>query len=173
MRHEAIRQTRFFEIVCDATFEDVRMVLKQMDMRLKAQGVDPDKRGTAQMVLAEAMNNIVEHAYADTPKTGILQLWVDADKDSLRVKLVDGGAPMPWNKVRNPRTLRRPLSLKYAKEGGYGWSIITTLATDLGYERINDQNHLSFRIDAPDVSAPEPGARRRDARLFGKAEKSA
>lgn len=160
-------QRPFFEIACDATFGDVRVILMQLDRRLAAHGVDDDKRGSVQIVLAEAMNNIVEHAYADTEGAGAFELSITARNAGLDVTLSDGGAPMPWGQLSDRLTTRRPLAPEFAKEGGFGWPIINSLAADVRYERRDSRNVLEFRIAAPDVDTRSAGARRRDAYLFG------
>ncbi len=163
----------FFEIFCDATFEDVRAILRQLDMRLKGSGVDADTRGSAQLVLAEAMNNIVEHAFSDKSVKAAFHLRIEAQDDGLKVHLSDQGDPMPWTEVRNPGILRRPMSPEYAKEGGFGWSIIKALSQDVAYSREDGTNHLSFDLPSPDLTAPAPGRRRRDAYLFGEDNQTA
>lgn len=157
----------FFEIACDATFGDVRVVLKQLDMRLAAHGVDDDSRGSVQIVLAEAMNNIVEHAYADTGRSGAFALSITARSSGLDVTLSDGGAPMPWGQLSKRLTARRPLAPEFAEEGGFGWPIINSLAADIRYDRVDGRNVLEFLVAAPDIDARSAGARRRDAYLFG------
>lgn len=96
-------------------------------------------RGTAQIVLAEALNNVVEHAYAGGGGRIALQVWIDPG--CTRCVIADRGRAMveglPPGNAPNPADL---------PEGGFGWFLIRSLASDLRYSRIGGVNELSFRL---------------------------
>ena len=52
-----------------------------------------DDRGTAEIVLAEALNNIVEHAYAR--HTGEIEITLLLHQNALICRIIDTGLPMP------------------------------------------------------------------------------
>ena len=111
----------------------------------------PDaERGTAEIVLAEALNNIVEHAYA--MNQGEIELTLHLSQSELACRITDSGAPMPSDQL--PEGLLTPLSPPDdLPEGGFGWFLIRTLARDLHYRRIDGQNQLSFRLNAGQTAA--------------------
>lgn len=119
----------------------------------------PGDTGTdVQIVLAEAMNNIVEHAYADRPGQIEITLW--STPDGLKGRLVDNGAPMPG--VLPAGTLPAIGQDGDLPEGGFGWFLIRQLASDITYRRQDGVNHLLFRIpgrqsDALGMSCAETG----------------
>jgi serine/threonine-protein kinase RsbW len=101
-------------------------------------------RGNAELVLAEALNNIVEHAYDSEDGQIDVQLRWFADRICCNV--VDAGLPMPNGDV--PQGLAQPIGGNQdLAEGGYGWFLIRALTTDLTYRRIDARNHLSFQLN--------------------------
>ncbi len=107
--------------------------------------VTADMRGCAEIVMAEALNNIVEHAYSAAP--GVIEISIDLGADGLECTIADRGAPMPGHSLPqgNPHVLGEVQDLP---EGGFGWFLIRSLAQDLQYSRFRDQNFLRFRLPA-------------------------
>ncbi len=106
--------------------------------------LDEASRGTVEIVLAEVLNNIVEHAYAQYP--GIIDLSITPREGFLFVRLVDHGLPMP-NGELPAGALRDPLAMDDLPEGGFGWYLIRSLTEELAYARVADQNVLSFCVN--------------------------
>ncbi|MEZ5798130.1 MAG: ATP-binding protein [Paracoccaceae bacterium] len=101
-----------------------------------------DDRSTAEIVLAEVLNNIAEHAYAQGDGTILLSLALGHDR--LDCVIEDQGGPMPGGALPEgaaPDPARLP-------EGGFGWHLIRTLCCDLSYERIGPTNRLKFSLPA-------------------------
>ena len=107
-----------------------------------------DEGGTVELVLAEAMNNVVEHAYADT--SGVIELRVANCADGLFCEVLDDGAGMEGLPAGNVPSGDLPPSLDDMPEGGFGWFLIRSLARDLRYTREDGRNRLSFRIELAD-----------------------
>jgi len=102
-----------------------------------------DDRGTTELLLAEALNNVVEHAYANWP--GEIRLRLSRKGGDITVCICDQGLPMPENAP--PRgTLPVIGAPEHLPEGGFGWFLIRNLARDLAYRRQDGSNALSFRI---------------------------
>lgn len=101
-------------------------------------------RGTAELVLAEVLNNIVEHAYAR--HSGEIEVTLSRDADGLLVQVVDTGLPMPAGAPPAGQlpALDRDDGLP---EGGFGWHLIRTLSRDLDYRRDGARNLLRFRLE--------------------------
>jgi serine/threonine-protein kinase RsbW len=118
----------------------VRHGLKSLFESLLLQKLDEDNRGKAEIVLAEALNNIVEHAYADG--TGEIELTIRLNRQGLVCRIVDHGVAMP-NGALPSGNLTSPEDLP---EGGFGWHLIRLLAEDLRYARVAGQNELTFRL---------------------------
>ena len=123
----------------------VRQALCALFDRLMAGRMSADARDTAQIVLAEALNNIVEHAYAQAP--GEIELTIGVSARGLSCRIMDAGRPLPG--VGVPAGGLAPLRPgEDLPEGGFGWHLIRTLSEDLNYRREGERNFLSFRIAA-------------------------
>lgn len=125
----------------------VRQGLKSLFDSLLLRQLDETDRGKAEIVLAEALNNIVEHAYADG--TGEIELTICLNQRGLTCRIVDQGAPMPHGTLPCGH-LAAPEGLP---EGGFGWHLIRTLSEDLRYARVAGQNQLTFRLTTEQSAA--------------------
>ncbi|MDO8882016.1 ATP-binding protein [Pseudotabrizicola sp.] len=127
----------------------VRQALCALFDRLMAGRMAEDARDTAQIVLAEALNNIVEHAYAQTP--GEIEVTVDVSPGGLTCWIMDAGLPLPDSALQDT-LLVQPQPGDDLPEGGFGWHLIRTLSDDLDYRREGGRNFLTFRISAQQYS---------------------
>lgn len=120
-----------------------REVLQQVVGRLTVAGLAAEDIGTVELILAEALNNVVEHAYGYQP--GPVRLSVELADASLRCQIADRGQPMPTGEAPDPPLppIEPPAPLP---EGGFGWHIIRCLSRDLTYRRSGDWNTLSLSV---------------------------
>lgn len=103
--------------------------------------LDAEQRGLLWTVLAEILNNIVEHAYA--AHSGSIQLCLWRQDWQFAVEVVDHGAPMPG--LRLPEGLLARIDTHDSlPEGGFGWSLIRSLTSALAYDRIDAANRIRF-----------------------------
>ncbi|MGL5010623.1 MAG: ATP-binding protein [Paracoccaceae bacterium] len=125
-----------------ATFEAVREALSALMAGPVLADVAEGDRGTTELVLAEAMNNIVEHAYAEAETGEItLMLWQAAGEVACRI--TDRGVAMP-DETLPEGVLEDHGAAEELPEGGFGWFLIRTLSRDLRYARHGTLNELSF-----------------------------
>jgi serine/threonine-protein kinase RsbW len=122
---------------------ETRVVLAEVCARLAAAGLDEDSIGTVELVLAEVLNNIVEHAYG--VEGGPVALGLDLPGDAVVCEVVDQGRPMPLGAVPAPGL---PLidPPDHLPEGGFGWHIVRCLVSNLEYQRSADGNRLHLRV---------------------------
>ena len=100
-------------------------------------------RGTVEIVLAEALNNVVEHAYANY--SGSIQIRITQGDGFLFVKVVDSGLPMPGEELPGGR-LGQTTDIQDLQEGGFGWYLIRSLSQELTYLRDGNMNILRFCV---------------------------
>ena len=100
---------------------------------------------TVEVVLAEVMNNVAEHAYA-WRRDGEMVLGLRMTAGGLSISVTDDGLPMPDAELPFGERLDPTTALGDMPEGGFGWLIIRQLARDVTYRRHQDVNQLSFRI---------------------------
>ena len=126
----------------------VRAALIAVDASLQEKGIDRDLRDRAQIALAEACNNIVEHAYpVGDPIKAMFGLDIADDRGGLQFTLRDRGLPMPdgqlpgiaWPAIDPDDPLTLP-------EGGFGWPLLHGMAQALCLSRQSGQNILRFHL---------------------------
>lgn len=150
-------------------FDSVRVALARVATELERHGVAPDRIGGAELVLAEVLNNIVEHAFldmqgrgpADEPgdgrgggsdsgpggvSEGRIEIAVAAVDGRMRCDVRDNGCAMPGGKIPLGSPMTPGLKLSDLPEGGFGWFLIRSLVEELDYRRDGRENILSFSI---------------------------
>lgn len=127
----------------------VRKALVDTIAALRFLDLSGEEYGSIELVLAEVMNNIVEHAYANNPD-GMIELEIAPSERGLNCILRDDGQPMPDGSVPMgvlPSQNAGPSTdIEDLPEGGFGWFLIRDLARDLQYTRHNGKNILTFYI---------------------------
>ena len=122
----------------------VREGLKALFNTIVLRSLPEDGRGTAEIVLAEALNNIVEHAYARHP--GEIEISLQLRSNELVCRITDTGLPMPDAKLPEGNLVVIN-DADELPEGGFGWYLIRTLSHDLHYRREDGRNLLCFRLE--------------------------
>ncbi|WP_227269947.1 ATP-binding protein [Roseobacter weihaiensis] len=135
-----------FEVCVQSGQLAVRQALRKVFEALRPLDLDVEEAGTIEIVLAEVLNNIVEHAYPPTGPAGPIAIHFIQQPDGLRVKVMDQGNKLPDEKV--PLVTAAPLDveLQDMPEGGFGWLLIQHLAKDVTYARVGKENHLNMRL---------------------------
>lgn len=140
-----------------ATPTAVRTALLAVDGGLANAGAADDLRARAQIALAEACNNIVEHAYKSDVAIAdpFIQLDIAGDAGGLQVTLRDRGRPMPDGPLPG-RELPPldPCELTDLPEGGFGWALLRDMARAISMSRRNGHNILRFRLPLSDRPGP-------------------
>ncbi|SDX48191.1 serine/threonine-protein kinase RsbW [Ruegeria halocynthiae] len=117
-----------------------------LSARLAAYGLPVSKADDVKIALAEAINNVVKHAYAGIAPADI-QIDCCLCKDKLVIQITDTGKPMP--NLRLPDGPPAPVDapLQDLPEGGFGWHLIRQLTSNIQYERRDGGNRLCLRFD--------------------------
>ena len=138
-------QARRLKLQLIADPEAIREGLRQLMAASPMCHLSDDVRGSAEIVLAEVLNNIVEHAYAG--HAGHIGLTLDYEHPHLSFEIEDCGCAMPLEKLPGCE-----LAVVGADgnlpEGGFGWFLIRTLTRGLVYHRRSNRNTLAFWMDA-------------------------
>lgn len=93
------------------------------------------------LCLAEALNNIVEHAYAGAAGKPIFADVAFSDH-GYEVLLIDEGKPMPGGSVPNGEFDFEIDDIENLPEGGFGWMLIRNEMDNVAYERRDGCNVL-------------------------------
>lgn len=123
----------------------IREGLADLRQRLARMSLSDEELNTVEVVLAEVMNNVAEHAYA-WRRDGEMVLAFRQTAEGLFVTVTDEGRPMPDDALPFGHRLDPTVPVNDMPEGGFGWLIIRQLARDVSYVRQAGVNQLSFRI---------------------------
>ncbi len=127
----------------DGTAEAVSERLLHLFSRPILARISDDSRGSVEIVLAEVLNNICEHAYAED--SGRIELTISLHDGFVFVQTVDSGLPMPGGELPSGK-LAAAGTTEEVPEGGFGWFLIRSMTQDLTYLREGERNLLSFCI---------------------------
>jgi serine/threonine-protein kinase RsbW len=131
---------------CATTPAEVRRMLGHLRACLAAEGLSGHACGTVEIALAEALNNIVDHACRPGER-GSIRLTLSIGPGRLICELRDPGGVMqglvpPDGTLPDVRGPRASLP-----EGGFGWSLIHALTARAHYRREGAENRLTLAFD--------------------------
>ncbi|WP_217639282.1 ATP-binding protein [Salinihabitans flavidus] len=127
----------------------VRGALSALTCHLRGQNVPEPVIATTEIVLAEVLNNVVEHALSGGAD-GQIDLRCRRAGSGLCFEIRDDGRAMPGGTL--PEGHLPPVGDRVADlpEGGWGWGLVRRLAQDPSYHRADGRNHMRFRIALPE-----------------------
>ncbi len=123
----------------------VRCALKSVRKSLRALSLDEMVIGSVEIVLAEALNNIVEHAYGNS-EMGTITVNCQRRKGFLLFELTDRGVSFPQQLIPKKQIHDLDSGTDTLPEGGFGWGLIRDMTTSLAYRRHEGRNILRFSI---------------------------
>jgi len=94
------------------------------------------------LLLAEAVTNIIQHAYTDK-KSHQIKVTFHYHKNTIGLEVEDEG--IPFDPLQNPEVVF-PRSLEEASEGGLGIHLIRSYADNCDYKRENNKNILTMIV---------------------------
>ena len=111
---------------------------------VKAKNFGIDMVANFEIVLAEALNNIVEHAYLYRDD-GVIDIELALDASDILIGLKDKGTKFPG--IPQKKEIHRSeIRLEDLPEGGFGWFLIHSLTESISYQFKDGQNVLSLRM---------------------------
>lgn len=143
-----------FPFVLAASNSAIRLTLGQARDSLLARHLNAEEWGRLETVLAEALNNIVEHACRDLDDRRIA-LSIRVTSHRIIAQLRDDGHPLPESHLPEgvcPTLTGMPEDLP---EGGFGWFLIRTLCDRVAYARVDDTNCLTLYLSRPTAGEAE------------------
>ena len=135
-----------FEISVQSSEMAVREALSGFITCLDPLALDIEEVSTVELVLAEALNNIVEHAYPPELPDKPIRVHCKHRRDGLHVRISDDGKPMPNGQMPIGMAQDLEVDVMDMPEGGFGWFLIKDLAKDVTYRREGHENRLELRL---------------------------
>ncbi len=136
------------ELSFPASEADASAGIARLSASLAHRGLPSDKAGDVKIALSEAINNVVEHAYAGIEPAKV-QISCRLDRDRLDILISDTGHPLPGYRPPDGVPASVETDVQDLPEGGFGWYLIHQLTNEIRYERRNGCNLLSLRFDIP------------------------
>lgn len=133
------------DVTLTSTDLHVRRTMKATMDKLGTLPVALETQFTIEIVLAELLNNIVEHAYSDT-NNGVIHLNIFLTNGFIEIALHDRGFPMPGLVAPNPPSPNLDLERDDLPEGQFGWYMIRQLCASLDYQRVGEENRICVKI---------------------------
>lgn len=137
-------QGRVFHCTLRGDPDSVRRALGAVRRALESAPCAPGWSPTAELVLAEVLNNVVEHGYRGAG--GLIELTVCTCPEGLFCTVTDDGWPMPGGALPDAAAPCPARCAEMLPEGGFGWLLIREFASDLSYGRRGARNHLRFLL---------------------------
>lgn len=126
----------------ESDFSNVHILAEHLQQFCKKNTIDESLSNVLELMLVEAVNNVVEHAYAG--KAGfVIDAQFDVNDDEVTITLIDEGVFFPesvYGEKRNQRISKD--SYDELPEGGWGIGLITTIADDIEKYNVNGTNIL-------------------------------
>lgn len=139
------RGTLLVTLAFPATAEGTRHALCDLCVALTGAGLAADLLSRVEMVVAEVLNNIAEHAYRAGPAAPV---WLAAEQcdGALCVCVRDCGQPMPGGTLPDGTLPSRDVPRDRLPEGGFGWFLIRSQSDFLLYRREGLENTLELHF---------------------------
>ena len=122
----------------NSTFAEVRHASELLQQFCKAHDIAIETQGHLELILVEALNNVVEHAYERQPDGNILIELAKVNNNTV-IKITDQGVAAPGAVMIEESSLPDENALP---EGGWGLCLIQALADTIEYFRYSDHNTL-------------------------------
>lgn len=134
-----------FSVTFRGSPSGVRRALRMTRAEIAASGASADMLGRVETVLAEVLNNVVEHALRDRPGE-MVKASGHQKPDGWHFRINDTGCALPDGELPGSAFPKLDTAIEDLPEGGFGWAMVHLLTRDLHYCRLPGRNCLSFRI---------------------------
>ncbi len=124
----------------------VSALVNDVTLFLQHEGLQPGMIEDAAIALAEALNNVEEHAYEGQAGFPVC-VKITASPTHFQCVIEDQGTPIPGQTLPGDQMpFSDPSAPEKLPEGGFGWALLHRLTRDLNYARTEQKNLLSFSI---------------------------
>ena len=125
-------------LTINSTFSEVRQASALLQQFCVEHDIPIETQGHLELMLVEAVNNVVEHAY-EHQADGKILIELEKTADHAEIKITDQGTAAPGSVMIEGSKLPDANKLP---EGGWGLCLIQALADTIEYFRYTDHNIL-------------------------------
>ncbi len=122
---------------------EVAKLVAEAELILRDGGLSSEQTIEVCLVLAEALNNVVEHGYCFA-NDGEIDVGLMLSDNTLLISIKDFGLEytIPVSRKNAPSDASELAALP---EGGFGWGLIQTLTDEVALRRDGGRNHLKLK----------------------------
>lgn len=124
----------------DADREMLHEVLSFVEGELEKHECNMKTQMMISVMVEEMFVNVASYAYPNTK--GTCTIGIEFDGDDVIISLIDSGIPFDPLAKEDPDIT---LSAEERNIGGLGIYMVKQTMDDVHYERVNDENHFTFR----------------------------
>ena len=135
-----------FEVTLEGAHVAIRGALSVIRENLAPLALPREELCIVELIVAEVLNNIVDHAFDDHPHPGSIRIHGSYGPDGLKFRFTDLGKPMPRSALRASQDAIPCVDPLTLPEGGFGMGLIKRLTDNLDYSRTGALNCLTMRI---------------------------
>ena len=119
----------------NSDFSEVRKVSELLHIFCTTIQLNNEIAGQLELILVEAVNNVIEHAYKKT--SGYIDVYLEALITKVAITIKDKGIPVPSEVQNTPKEMP---DINTLPEGGWGLGLIYALADDIQHYTKNNIN---------------------------------
>jgi serine/threonine-protein kinase RsbW len=132
---------RVVTLAIDSRLELVELAARALRSLCSASGLPARESARVELAVAEALNNVIRHAYHHEAGHPI-EIVFALESGRFTIEIWNEGEPMP---ERGPATLEfDPADLEHLPEGGMGLYIIHSVMDQVEFRRVGDRNALTM-----------------------------
>ena len=135
-----------FRLRFPATPAAAREAVSRVIAELERLGASCTWLGDVEIALAEALNNIAEHAYAQMP-VGPVDVELSWEGGRLSIDIGDDGIAFPEGAPPEGEPVDVAVPKEELPEGGFGWLLLRSLTSGIAYDRVDGRNLLTLQFD--------------------------
>lgn len=128
---------------------EIPVILDEACKWLESVGADDDLTENVRIVLAEALNNVHEHAYGGGGGPATVRIFTN-ENDGLVATISDQGMRMNCDELPGQDLPDMGEELNDMPEGGFGWFMIRQLTRKAEYTATPDGNCLELKFGRGD-----------------------
>lgn len=130
------------ELVLKSRLDELTTLSQWVEQLSSQLGLSPRGAFRLELVLTEAVTNVIENAYEDDQEHEIT-ITLHYQDHTATVHLIDDG--LPFDPLQQPEVVL-PTSLDEATAGGLGIHLIRRYTDDSQYQRVGHENILTMTI---------------------------
>ncbi|MCP4177817.1 MAG: ATP-binding protein [bacterium] len=136
-----------------AIFDNLDKTLQTLMSGIEKHVINKFDINSINLVLEEILVNIINYGFPDSPP-GYFKILLDLDLASsfLFIKITDNGIPFNMLEKKDPDI---NTSLEERSGGGWGIFFVKKLASEVSYQRVNNNNIIKLKFTNIDKSSKE------------------